>query len=834
MLNSISFTPQPHRELEQAYRQTSHPGSINKIIEDAIESATAQQVAVSRPRLLQECLRHAQAFYSPTEIEQAVDQSKELIPTEDGRLTTHRAIHREQIILDAANNGQNSQAALATPEQVKAISEEKNLNTGQANGLLYLVTSPDLITLVQGNAGVGKTYTLSAFRDALDIDTQTRLRGLVPSAAAAEILGQEIGIESGTVDRYLLTPNQNLNREEILVIDEAGMLSTQQMVALIEKSKELNSRLILVGDTKQLNAVQAGAPFRLLQERSQLQTVTIDENLRQVTPQLKEAVDLAAEQKAHAALELLDSHNCVTEIPILKTRNHGVAQRYLSRPHERQVQTLILCDTNQDRRKITQHIRSEYIDRQILGPEAQTVEMLHPKKLDKQAISQTYNYGVGDVVRFRRSTKRFPEPYYRVIEVKRDQLELQDRFGEIKDCPFDKYKDREVFSTQEMELRVGDRLRFTRNHREWGQINGQLLTIDSFNSNGTISINTRGKVETLTPDQLVHVDYAYCRTVHAAQGWTAQEAIWAPGNNPGKEQTYVALSRAKTELEIVTVDRQSLGLSVERSRGQENAQDLVTAEPEFSAQRDAELLVLQREVKAWLHQDHLEPPDPDVGEDLQWQVRYLSEQRSDLLVSCREQQQELEEMGPQRTLFNWGGERPEVIEAKRQLLQESKQQLVYVEGTWQQLQGQLQDWQQEMDVYQQWDKDPQTQLMREKVVQLQKPAVQERLQQLKLAYGLYTNCVKILDRLGVEEDGVRSFQGQRYRFEFEGQRLRLFRNDVEQPIFQTVDMRKSGGILEVQQLDVRSDDYRQINAGMRSVEQQIRQSIQREGPSLGR
>lgn len=826
--------PQPHQDLEQAYRQVSHPGSTRQIIEDAIESATAQQVAGSRPKLLQDCLRYAQAFFSPTEIGQALDQSNELIPTEDGRLTTQKAINREQRLLDAANDGLNSQPALSTQEQAKAISKEKHLNAGQMNGLLHLATSTDQITLLQGNAGVGKTYTLFVFKDVLNETAQSKLRGLAPSAAAAEVLGQEIGMASSTVDRYLLMPNDQLQREEILVIDEAGMLSTQQMVALIEKAEDLNSRLILVGDTKQLSAVQAGAPFRLLQEHSQLQMVTIDENLRQVTPQLKEAVDLAAKQQTQVALELLDQHSRVTEIPIVKTRNYGVSQRYLDRPHKRQVQTLVLCDTNQDRREITDHIRSAYIDCQKLGAEAQVMEMLHPKNLDKQAISQSYNYEIGDVVRFRRSTKRFPEPYYRVVEVKGNQLQLQDRFGEVQDCPLDKYKDREVFSTQELELRVGDRLRFTRNHREWGQINGQMLTIDAFNPDGTISINTRGKIETLTLDQLMHVDYAYCRTVHAAQGWTAQEAIWAPGNNPGKEQTYVALSRAKTELEIVTVDRQGLGLSAERSRGQENAQDLVITEPGFSAQRDAELLELQRDVKVWLQQDHPEPPDLGVGKNLEWQVRYLSEQRSDLVVACREQQKELEQNTPQRSLFNWAGERPEVIEAKRQLLQESRQQLGYMEGTLRQLQGQLQDWQQERDIYQQWDEDPQTQVMREKVEQLKEPDVKERLQQLELAYGLYGNCVKVLDRFGVEEEGIRVFQGQHYRFESEGQQLRLFRHDEKQPIFQAMDMRQSGGILEVQQLDVRPNDYQQIGAGVNLLERQISHSIQREGPSLGR
>lgn len=826
--------PQPHQDLEQAYRQATHPGSIQQVIEDAIESATAQQVAVSRPKLLQDCLRHSQAFYLPAKIEQVLDQSDELIPTEDGRLTTQKAIHREQRILDAAHDGRDSQPALSTQEQVKEISQEKNLNAGQTNGLLHLATSTDRITLLQGNAGVGKTYTLSAFKDVLNETTQSNLRGLAPSAAAAEILEQEIGMASSTVDRYLSIPNEQLQREEILVIDEAGMLSTQQMMDLIEKAKDLNSRLILVGDTKQLSAVQTGAPFRLLQERSQLKTVTIDENLRQVTPQLKEAVDLASEQQTQAALELLDNHGCVTEIPILKTRNYGVAQRYLDRPHERQVQTLILCDTNQDRQAITDLIRSDYIDKKKLGAEAQVVEMLHSKSLDNQAISQPYNYAVGDVVRFRRSTKKFPEPYYRVVDVKREQLQLQNRFGEIKDCPLNQYKDREVFSTQDLELRVGDRLRFTRNHREWGQINGQLLTIDAFNPDGTISINTRGKIETLTLDQLVHVDYAYCRTVHAAQGWTAQEAIWAPGNNPGREQTYVVLSRAKTELEIVTIDRQGLGLSAERSRGQENAQDLVITEPGYSAQRDAELLELQREVKAWRQQAHPEAPDPLVGEELQRQVKYVSEQRSDLVVVCREQQEELEKGTPQRSVFNWGGERPEVIEAKRQLLQESQQQLGYVEGTLRQLQGQLQQWQQKMDIYQQWEEDPQTQLMLQKELQLREPDVQERLQQQQLAYGLYANCVKVLDRFGVEEEGMRVFQGQHYRFESEGQHLRLFRQGQKQPIFQTMDMRQSGGILEVQQLDVRSDDYQQIGSSVRLFERQISQSIQREGTSLGR
>lgn len=824
--------PQPHPDLERAYIRDSHPGSIQTVIVDAIESATAHQVAVSRPRLLQDCLRHSQAFYSPTEIEQALDQSQDLILTDDGRLTTNKAIQREQLILDAANNGQGSKEALVTPDQINFIAQEKGLNNGQTAGLLHIATSTDQITLLQGNAGVGKTYTLSAFRGLIDETDQTKLRGLAPSAAAAEVLGQEAGMTSSTVDRYLLTPNEQLQREEILVIDEAGMLSTQQMAKLIEKANDLNSRLILVGDTKQLSAVQAGAPFRLLQERSQLKTVTIDENLRQVTPQLKEAVDLAAEQQSQAALEILDGHGCVKEIPMLKARNHGVAQRYLSRPHERQVQTLIICDTNQDSQDITHQIRAAYIDRQTLGDEAQVIEMLHPKNLDTSAIAQAYSYEVGDVVRFRRSTKRLPEPYYRVVEVKGDQLQLQDRFGEVKDCPIDKYRDREVFSAQELELRVGDRLRFTRNHREWGQINGQLFTIDSFNPDGTISINTKGKIEKLTPEQLVHVDYAYCRTVYAAQGWTAQEAIWAPGKSPGKEQTYVALSRAKFELEIVTTDRIGLGLSAQRSRGQENAQDLIEAQ----VRRDTELLKLQREVKAWLTQDHPGPPDPEVGERLKQRVSELSIQRSDLMFDCREQRQELEEMGPQRSLLNWSGERPEVIEAKRQLMTESQQLLGQVERSLGMVQNKLNQWQGQMDVYREWDANPHTQEMREKAKLLQAPQVRARSQVLTVASELHTNILRILELAGSQDGSAYVYRGERYLLRLDGTELRVWQRETEEPILEMRDLRSAGGDLEVRRIKVTQDDYQDIATAAQSFEHrhQAKQSIEHDGPSFSR
>jgi ATP-dependent exoDNAse (exonuclease V) alpha subunit len=106
----------------------------------------------------------------------------------------------------------------------------------------------DAILLIQGNAGVGKTYTMKALKETIG---DLPIRGLAPSAAAADILQTESALDSQTLASYLLIPNERLPKNELLLVDEAGMLSTSLMEQLLEKAQATNSRIILVGDTKQ-------------------------------------------------------------------------------------------------------------------------------------------------------------------------------------------------------------------------------------------------------------------------------------------------------------------------------------------------------------------------------------------------------------------------------------------------------------------------------------------------------------------------------------------------------------------------------------------------------
>ncbi|MEM7345202.1 MAG: MobF family relaxase [Chloroflexota bacterium] len=831
--------PQPHQNLENLYQSSSHPGSMTEVINSALESATAYQVAVSKQKLLRECLRYSQGFYEPGAIAQAIEQDERLLETGDRRLTTENILKREKFILKSANVAKSSQSALSTPEKIVQIAQDRNLNEGQVKALEHLGMSQDRVMLIQGDAGVGKTYTLDSFRELFPPESQSDIIGLAPSAAAAQVLQHGAGLSSQTVDRYLLTTTPQLDHDQVLIVDEAGMLSHQQMAKLLKKSQDLNNRLILVGDTKQLSSISAGAPFRLLQERSQLPTVNLSENLRQVTPQLKQAVDYAASQEMIPAFQILDQHGAIAEIKNEDERLKAIAQKYLDRPHERQVQTLVLCDTNQDRQIVTDQIRSAYVEQGKLSQEAMTIQTLQPKRLDEQAIAQAYNYEVGDVVRFRSSTPKFPSLYYRVTGVESDRLHLKDRQGKELELPIHQYRQREVFRCREIELREGDRLRFTRNQRDWQQINGQLFTVEVFNSDGTVQINSRGKSYPVTVEQMAHTDYAYCQTVYGAQGWTAKEAIWAPGQRPGQEQTYVALSRAKENLEIVTLDRQALGLSIQQTQAQENALDLV--QPASSVQpdspkpvpqeSDAQLWQLFERVREWKRALKPRAPSIEVGQQLQQQVSALRQQFKAIDLNVQRQRKELEELGEPRSLFNWKGPSQAEVEARQQLIRENVQRSNQEKRKYNDVVQKLQQWQAKQQAFDEWERSPLTQEMTEAIEYIKQPENLKRLERIEEGQQMFQTVRELLNQAGQREGKMRRIRGQTYFMETDGQSVFIMRND--KPIFHASDNRQKGGIVQTHWMEMTESDRQTIQQGAERVQERVRQQQQRRSHSRG-
>ncbi len=443
--------------------------------------------------------------------------------------------------------------------------------------------------LCQGDAGVGKTYTVKALKET--ISSETKIRGLAPSASAAGELNKGAGINCQTLDAYLNIPIKSLPKNELIVVDEAGMISTTQMKNLLEKGKQTNSRILLIGDTKQLAAVQAGSPFKLLQDQAKLPTIRINKNVRQQNLQLKEVVDLLSQGEIKQGYEKLNEQGSIKQIPIDSLRLKAVVNDYLERDAKTQAQTLILAGTNKEKSAITNQIRQGLIEQGQLSQESQQINILKPKDLDQFSLTQASSYEVGDIIKFGHTTVKFNKDlYYRVdaVDSSTKTLTLRDSFGDRQRLKLNSYKDRSVFQSQTRELHFGEKMKFTRNHyrNQQKQINGQQFTVLGFDDNGQITIQTKGKTQTVNPDALFYSDYRYVDTVHSSQGKTAYHCIYAAGSGKsltvGKESFYVAASRAKHEFKVYTSSTKALGLSIGKSRSQENALNLIIKQQQFN------------------------------------------------------------------------------------------------------------------------------------------------------------------------------------------------------------------------------------------------------------
>ncbi len=603
-----------HPEPNYQNKQLTNLHNQNELLKEVISITSERQVAFPRHLLLKELLRQSQGNYKLEDLEDEINNNQSLVKTSDGRLTTLAAIKREQQIINLAQSGINLHPPLANPEIAKKQAEQFGLNKAQTNALTHFINNRDSVMLCQGDAGVGKTYTVKALNQT--ISDNIPIRGLAPSAAAATQLQQGTNIPCQTLDAYLNIPIESLTKNEFIIVDEAGMISSSQMESLLERGRKTNSRILLIGDTKQLAAVQAGSPFRLLQERTNLPTVSIDENVRQQNIELKAVVDLLAAGKIEQGYQQLKQQDSIKQIPVDSLRLKAVVKDYLNRDEKTQVQTLILAGTNKEKNQITTQIRIGLIEQGKLGNQSQQIQILKPKDLNKFSITQASNYQVGDLIKFRRNSAKFTkELYYRVDEIdsRTDVVKLRDCYGTIESLELNRYKDREVFQSQTRELRSGEQMKFTRNQyqNKQKQINGQPFTVIGFKDNGQIIIQTKGKNQIVNPDVLLYSDYRYADTVHSSQGKTANYCIYAAGSGNsltvGKESFYVAASRARYEFTVYTANTKSLGLSVTKSRAQENALPLVMKQKP-SRQEEFKLLIAAKYLIE--HQGKLNPQNP--------------------------------------------------------------------------------------------------------------------------------------------------------------------------------------------------------------------------------
>ena len=208
-----------------------------------------------------------------------------------GIYTTPEILQLETRAAQLAIDGQGRGIGIAEPSAVgAALALRPHLADEQREMVERIATSGDAINLVVGQAGAGKTTAADALRAAYE-DSGYRVLGTTLSARAAAELRAGAGIPSQTIHRtlnQLTTGRLHLDERSVLVVDEAGMVGTRQLAQLIDDAHRTRSKLVLIGDPRQLPEIDAGGTFSAIGHR--IDPIHLTENRRQHDPHERAAL----------------------------------------------------------------------------------------------------------------------------------------------------------------------------------------------------------------------------------------------------------------------------------------------------------------------------------------------------------------------------------------------------------------------------------------------------------------------------------------------------------------------------------------------------------------
>jgi conjugative relaxase-like TrwC/TraI family protein len=511
------------------------------------------------------------------ELQQILDTDPEVIHTYDQRLTTQTAVLRELETIRTVLEGRGQVGAVASEDWVADVLENQGLMQGQYEGILLAATTRDHVIAWQGVAGAGKSYALNQFRRIAEAQGYT-VRGFAPSAEAAKSLGDSAQIQqTETVAALLCAQPQETSSQfsEIWVVDEAGLLSAKDALTLLTKAQEQQVRVILVGDTRQLSAVEAGNPFKSLQQVG-MATAYLNQSLRQKHQQIKAGVDLIAEGRIAEGIHQLKPY--IHQVGSEEARVQAIAHDYLALTPEERRKTLLLAGTNRERLAITQAIRAGLKAEGQLG-KGILMQRLKARDLTKVQMAYAHHFQVGDVLVPQASYKRWGlqrGQWYEVIaaDTQQNVLTLWTEAGPAVQVDPARVQKKSLYRVEKIEVAVGDHLKWTKNQARLSRRNGQEFEVCEIEDRQVLIRYGSGKTESLSRAELAHLDYALVSTTYGAQGKSAERVIGALDRHLGRESFYVTVSRVKHDLKLYALE--DLDILVERaikSRAKENPSD---------------------------------------------------------------------------------------------------------------------------------------------------------------------------------------------------------------------------------------------------------------------
>ncbi len=500
--------------------------------------------------------------------------------------TTPETIELERDTIRMMREGQHARPSLASVDTRKDIEHDYgHLGEGQRAAVDQILGSRDQVQALEGVAGAGKTTALAAVRDAAEREGY-QVEGFAPTSRAAQKLA-EAGMASSTVQRHLARNEESHDgQRRLYVLDESSLASTKQMNEFLRRLTP-EDRVLLVGDVRQHEAVDAGRPYQQLQEAG-IETARLEDIVRQRDPALKEVVEQLSRGEVKGAIEQLDRQGRVYEIADREERFRAIARAYARNPEG----TLVVSPDNQSRTEINRVIHAAMQDAGQVGRVEHRVRVLVARQevtgADRRWAEQ---YDRGDIVRYTKGSEKVgidPGEYAHVehVNARENLVTVTRNNGEQVAYDPRRLQGVTLYREADRAFALGDRVQFTAPDRERQVANRQLGTIEAIDGGQMRVRLDSGRSVALPAGEHRHLDHGYAVTSHSSQGQTADRVLVHVDTERAGEElvnqrlAYVAVSRGRYDAQLYADDKSRLVETLSRRVSHRSAlEPSVTLEP---------------------------------------------------------------------------------------------------------------------------------------------------------------------------------------------------------------------------------------------------------------
>lgn len=476
-----------------------------------------------------------------------------------------------------SEQGRNGESLLS-----RRLNVVRSLTDGQRSSIETALTGEGRYVGIQGYAGTGKTYMLERMSH-YAAQAGYDVKGMAPSHQAVHELASVLGsaetlAKITTAERH--HPQDVDNSKTILVVDEASMASAKDLRSFMDYAERTGApRVVLVGDTQQLDSVAAGQPYAQLQNAG-MRAAVMDEIRRQRNDDLKAAVHHSIRQEIQPAFSRMEGNVLQVENPSI-----DAAERYLLLSPSEREGTRILTLTNVSRSEINSVVRDGLWQEGRLKGEEVALKGLQNRQLTETQLADARSYTPGDLVLSVATSKEFGLQKNNLYVVQqsdhqRNRLIVQhEETGEKSILPLDaKFNRRDLgkalvaYDRENREMAAGDQVRFRITDPEAGVTNGVRAEIKS-TTGGMIEAKSLDGSTISVPQNSIAargMEHDYAATAHAVQGESVDRVIVAMNSTERlatQKSFYVEISRARDEAVLLTDDPERLSKTIEKQTG---------------------------------------------------------------------------------------------------------------------------------------------------------------------------------------------------------------------------------------------------------------------------